>query len=62
MMEASKTDAEGAYFFQVPTGRTYMVQFDINASEFGYLSVMDIDTHMLGWTSYESLINDRPIQ
>ena len=59
MVETTKSDEQGKYFFQVPTGGMYRVQFDLTTSEYVY---KDTDTDGEGWTSCESSRNDRPIQ
>ena len=56
------TDDEGMYFFQVPTGRTYRVKFDIDSDVHGYSSGTDTDTNMLGWTECETSTYINPIQ
>ena len=61
-METATTDYQGMYFFQVPTGRTYRVQFDLTTLEYVYTTGQDTDTDREGWTSCESSRNDRPIQ
>ena len=55
------TDEEGAYFLQVPTGRTYRVKFHID-DEHGYSRGTDTDTNMMGWTSCETSRYVYPIQ
>ena len=56
------TDDEGAYFFQIPTGRTYRVKFEIDHNEYGYSQGIDTDMNMLGWTECETSSYSIPTQ
>jgi len=55
------TDDEGAYFLQVPTGRTYRVKFHID-DDHSFSKGTDTDTNMMGSTSCETSRYVYPIQ
>jgi len=61
-VESQRTDNQGMYFFQVPTGTLYKVHFDLSIPNFGLSSGEDADTDTYGWTRCERSRNDQPIQ
>lgn len=52
------TDSNGMFFFEVPIGRTYRVQFDVDYEIYGYSSGTHTSPNPLGWTWCETLKTD----
>ncbi|KAL9186232.1 hypothetical protein ACHAXT_005470 [Thalassiosira profunda] len=61
-VESSFTDEQGMYFFKVPSGRTYQVQFEIDEDAYGYSDGEDTDSNMMGWTECAMTTGEGPIQ
>jgi len=63
MVESARTEAEGMFFFQVPTGLSYKVQFDKSPlPQYSFSFGEDTDTSVEGWTSCEYSRSDKPLQ
>ncbi len=49
------TDSEGMFFYEVPAGKTYQVQFESNPDEYGFSSSgVDTGTDETGWSECKS--------